>query len=308
MRAQVDKLLTNVSNMYSIQNTIAQDLLPMLKQKQSTGIIGGYGKGHLRTENDLMGGRSEARRVDAVEYDLSQIYHIKNHGLEEVVTQDDYDNVEQPFDAEVDKTEAVTSIILINREIIARNTIMDSAVITQGQTLVGSDKFSDSVNSDPLGVAKDAATTMLASCGHVYNTIVMSKTTYLNLRYHPQILDALGYKFDRAGLLTAEEMCRAFDCEKILIGDASYNSAKKGQTDSLVQIWTDDMLFYYRPVAAAKKQVSLGYMIKKLSGTERSVYKYPLNNPPGATGIIVEDNYDFRLVNPLAGYLVQGTY
>lgn len=306
-RAQVNKLLTNVSNQYTVANTIAQDILPMLKVKQSTGILGGYGLGHLRAENDLMGGRAEARRVDSVQYILDQTYRIQNHGLEEVVTQDDYDNVEEPFDAEVDKTEAVTSIVLINREIFAKNTIMNPATITQGVTLAGATKFSDKT-SDPLGVAKDAAATMLATCGHMYNTIVMSRTTYLNLRFHPQILDALGYKFERAGLITEQEMCRAFDCEKIIIGDASYNSAKQGQADSLVQIWGAEMLFYYRPSAAAKKQVSLGYMLKKLSGSERSVYKYPLNNPPGATGIIVQDDYDFKIVNPKAGYLVQATY
>ena len=37
----------------------------------------------------------------------------------------------------------------------------------------------------------------------------------------------------------------------------------------------------------------------------RSVYKYPINNPPGATGIIVQDNWDFFLADVTAGYLIK---
>lgn len=307
-KAQVSKLLTNVSNKYQIQNTIAELILPMIKVKQSTGILGGYGYGHLRQENDLTGGRGEARRVDQIEYDLDLVYKIQNHGLEDIVTEDDYDNVEEPFDAEVDKTEDVTSLILVNKEIIARNTVMDSAVVTQGVTLSGTDKFSDQVNSDPLGVAQDADNAILDGAGVRKNACIMSLKTFNYLKYHPQILGRLGFAMNRAGLLSVEDIKRAFDIEYLFIGDSAYNSAKQGQSDSLQQIWGDDMLFFHRPAQAAKKQVSFGYMLKKMGATERQVFKYPINNPVNATGIIVQDKYDFRIANAAAGYLVQSTY
>ena len=307
-KAQVSKLLTEVSNKYVVENAIAENILPMLRVKQSSGLIGEYGMGHLRQENDLMGGRGEARRVDATSYLLDQVYKIQNHGLQDIVTPDDVENVEAPFDAEVDKTEDLSSLILVNKEIFARNTVMDSAVVTQGVALVGSDKFSDGVNSDPLGVAKDAAIATLDGCGHTYNSCIMSAKTYQNLKYHPQILTTLGFAANRAGLLSREDIMRALDLKYLFVGEAAYNTAKEGQASVLAQIWGSDMLFYYRPEAAAKKQVSFGYYLRRLSAVSRNVFKAPLINPPDSTSIIVQDLYDFRVVNPAAGYLVEGTF
>lgn len=307
-KAQVSKLLTGVSNQYNVESTIADKVLPMLSVKQKTGLIGSYGLGHLRAEDDKMAGRSEAKRVDAVEYDLDQAYKISNHGLEEVVTEDDYDDVEEPFDAEVDKTEALTSLVLINKELFAQNVLMDPAVITQGVALTGTDKFSDGVNADPLGVAKDAAIATLDGCGHKYNACIMSEKTYQHLKYSQQILGVLGFSMNRIGLLSKEDIMKALDLKYLFVGDAAYNSAKKGQADILTQVWGPEMLFYYRPEAAAKKQVCLGYYLRMLSGKERAVFKAPLHNPPGSTSIIVQDKYDYRIVNAAAGYLVESTY
>ena len=307
-KAQVSKLLTTVSNKYTIDNAIAEQVLPVLKVKQSTGIIGGYGKGHLRQEDDLMGGQAEARRATPTEYDLTQGYKIQNHGLQGVVTPDDVENVEEPFDAEVDTTEDLSSLILVNKELFCKNTIMNPAVVTQGVTLAGNDKFSDAVNSDPLGVAKDAAIETLDGCGRTYNACIMSEKTYQNLKYHPQILERLGFAMARAGLLSKEDIMRAFDLKYLYVGEAAYNTAKEGQTAVLSQMWGAEMLFYYRPEAAAKKQVSFGYYLQRMDSTARKVFKAPLINPPESTSIIVQDLYDYRVVNAKAGYLVQGTY
>lgn len=307
-KAQVSKLLTDVSNKYTIENAIAEQVLPLLRVKQTTGLIGSYGLGHVRQEDDLMGGQGEARRATPTEYNLDQPYRIQNHGLQAVVTPDDYANVEAPFDAEVDATEDISSLILVNKELFCKNTLMNPATVTQGVTLAGSDKFSDAVNSDPLGVAKDAAIATLDGCGHTYNACIMSAKTYQNLKYHPQILERLGFAMNRAGLLTKEDIMRAFDLKYLYIGEAAYNTAKEGQTAVLAQIWGAEMLFYFRPDSASKKQISLGYYLKRMDAVARSVFKAPLINPPEATSIIAQDLYDYRVVNAKAGYLVQGTY
>lgn len=307
-KSQISMLLTNVSNQYSVTGAIADDVLPLLTVKQSTGIIGGYGLGHVRQQNDLIGGRGEARRVDEVEYDLTKGYVIQNHGLEDVVTPDDYANVLEPFDAEVDKTEELTSLIVVNKEIIAQNALMNPAVITTGVALAGNQKFSDLVNSSPLTVSLNAKKATLAGCGKAYNAVTMSMSTFFYLQRHPELFETLGFKYSRAGLLSKEDIARALDVEFIHIGDASYNSAKKGQTDSLTQIWGSSMLFYYKEATAKKKQVCLGYMVRRLDAKARRVFKAPLHNPPESMSIIAQDLYTYKIVNAGAGYLVQSTY
>ncbi|NDG31136.1 hypothetical protein EB118_13840, partial [bacterium] len=62
-KAIVDKLLTNVSNGIFPTGYIADKVLPQLSVKQKSGLIGAYGNNHLRLNDDLIGGRAEARRA-----------------------------------------------------------------------------------------------------------------------------------------------------------------------------------------------------------------------------------------------------
>ena len=115
IKAIVDKLLTNVSQMYVPEGYISEDILPNLKVKQKTGKIGKYGLNHLRIVNSKMGGRGKAARFEPIVRD-SDLYSIESHGLEGLVTEDDYDNVEEPFEAESDETLGLTSTLWTAKE------------------------------------------------------------------------------------------------------------------------------------------------------------------------------------------------
>src|SRR6185436_11299810 len=94
--AIVDKLLENVSNVYVPDGFIADQIFPVIQAKQKTGKLGAYGTNHLRIEHSFVAGRASFRRVEAITRS-SQSYAIESHGLEGLVTEDDYDNVELPF-------------------------------------------------------------------------------------------------------------------------------------------------------------------------------------------------------------------
>lgn len=305
-RAIVDKLLTDVSNGLFPEGYISEDVLPMLTVKQNSGIIGSYGNDHLRVVDDLAGGQGEARRVEPIKRSKTYLYYVQKHALEGVVTQEDYDNVEQPFEAEADETTGLTSAILTGKEVAAANILMNPSVITQTVALSGTDKFSDYSNSSPLSVFKTAQNTVLDGCGMMPNAGIMSQKLFNTLKYSPEILARLGFAMNRAGSLTEQEVAKAMDIDELKIANVPYNSAKEGQTDSLAQIWPDSILFYVKPKAAAKRQVSLGYYVRKSSAKSRLVYKYAMNNPVGAYGIIVQDEYSYEIVNAKAGYLITG--
>lgn len=101
-KAIVNKLLTNVSNAYIPKELIANILLPKLKVKQYTGLLAGYGKDHLRIENSIVGGKGKYRQIEGITRQ-SQAYQIEGHGLTSLVTEEDYANVEEPYDAEQDE-------------------------------------------------------------------------------------------------------------------------------------------------------------------------------------------------------------
>lgn len=300
-KAIVDKLLTNVSNGIFPVGYIADKVLPQLVVKQKSGLIGAYGNNHLRLSDDLIGGRAEARRADPI-LRSSQTYLLETHALEGVVTMDDYANVEQPYDAEADETAGLTHLVLTNKE-RAFASQMFSTTVFSGRVTTPGTKYGNT-SSDPLADFKTAQNAIVDSVGMQPNAVIMSQKVFNTLKYNAQLADVLGFKYNQVGSLSALDIANALNVEEVLIANAPYNNAKEGQADSMTQIWGDSILFYVKPKAAAKYQISLGYSMK-LSGSEgREVYKYDLNNPPGSTGIIVQDSYQCKLVNVSAGYLL----
>lgn len=303
-RAIVDKLLTNVSSMYKPEGYISEVLFPFIGVKQKTGKLGAYGHSHLRIETSIAGGRGKYRRVEPITRS-SSTYEILGHGLEGEVTADDYDNVEEPFDAESDETEGLTTQLWVEKEKVLADALADTAVVTQNQTLSGTSQFSDYDNSDPLGKFSVARAAVRAGCGKAPDTAWMDWATKNVLKFHPQLLDLLGFKDNRPGGLTDQELAMALDVKRVLVADVSYNSAKEGQADVLASVWGKHLWFGVLPTVAAKRQVSAGYRLGMLGGTPRKVYKFPITNPPESTGILVEDKYAFLLSNAGAIYLIK---
>jgi hypothetical protein len=306
LNAIQDLLLTDVSiGVFSDQfELVGEKIFPVIKSKMTTGKLGKYGKQHLRIESTLKAGRGEYRRVESITRSTTS-YSIEGHGLESLVTPDDYRNVQQPFDAEKDETVGVTTQILLEKELVVAQALTNTAVLTQNTTLSGSSQFSDYANSDPLAIAATAREAVREGCGLKPDTVIFDYQVYNKLRFHPQLLDALGYKWDRPGGLNAQELCAALDVKKILLPDGVYNNSVEGQADALTPIWGKDMLFAVLPPTAQPRQVSLGYYVT-YDQQPRAVYKQPEFNPPGSTKILVEDSYQYLVSDVGAGYLVKG--
>jgi hypothetical protein len=302
-KAIVDKLLTNVSQMYVPQGYISEMVLPLVTSKQKTGKLAKYGKDHLRIEHSLAGGRAEYRRVEPI-VRSSDSYSIDSHGLEGLVTEDDYANVEDPFQAEQDEALGLSTLIWLNKEFALASALTSTSVMTQNTTLAGNAQLSDYQNSDPIGVFKAGRLAVYDGCGLPPNWAAMPWNVANTLAYHPAILDALGFTQNRAGQLSEAELAKALGVEKLYIGMAKYNSAKEGQTDSLANVWGKHIVMGVSPQSAAKYQTSLGYRVALSGREQKRVFKNPVNNPPNSMQVLCDDAYDFVITNVGAGYLI----
>lgn len=303
-KAIVDKLLTDVSRMYIPEGYVSESILPVAQSKQKSGLIGKYGKSHLRIEHSLSGGRAAYRRVEPI-VRSSDAYLIESHGLEGVVTEDDYSNVEQPFDAEKDEVLGLQTLIWLTKESALASALTSTAVLTQNTTLAGTDQFNDYANSDPLDVFKTARLAVYNGCGLPPNMAIMPWDVMNTLAYHPAILDALGFTQNRAGQLSEVELAKALGVEKLLVAKAKYNSAAEGQTDVLANVWGKDIVMCHVPASSGKYQTSLGYHVQLSGRSSRRVFKYDIKNPPNSTGITCDDSYDFVITDVGAGYLIK---
>lgn len=304
MRAIVDQLLTNVAAGYFPKKYISESILPVVQSAQYTGKLAKYGTSHLRILTTVKGGKGKFRQVDSVVRD-SVGYSIDSHGLSDLVTKEDYKNVIEPFKAEEDVTMALSTLLWLVKEKGLADQLGNTSVITQNVTLAGAQQYNDYLGSDPIADFSTARRAVYDGCGEIPNLGVMSWEVWDKLRFHPAILNALGFKDNRPGGLAEAELASAMGVEKLLIGSAKYEFAQEGQTSSLASVWGKNLLFMVSPDKAAVGQVALGYTVRLDGEAPRKVYKEAKFNPPGATEILVEDSYDQLITNVGAAYLIK---
>lgn len=305
VRPLIDQLLTDVSNDLQPVGMISEKLLPAIKVKQSSGKLGKYGNGKLRLIDTRVVGRGKAPRVETITRDISTTYVMEEHGLEGLVTADDYRNVIEPFKAEEDETNGLTTNLFVGKEAGLAAALSDTAVITQTVTLAGADQFSDTANSDPLAVWLTAQEAVRSGCGIYPNTAWMDKAVSKVLKRHPQLFDRLGIKYNQTGYMSDAQLAEALEVETLLIAEGVYNSAKEGQTDVIAPIWGKHMWFGVIPKSAAPYQISLGYELTFEGQQPRQVTKWAENNPRGSTAVLVNDDYCHFLSNAAAAYFIK---
>lgn len=301
-----DRLLTNVASGYFPKGMICEQILPKIPVVEYSGKIGKYGKHFLRLVNTVMAGKAQAPQIDTRAYSTDS-YAIEEHGLSDIVTKRDYANVQKPFDAESNTVKALQILMFLGKEKSLADALTSTSIITQNTTLAGTDQFSDYANSDPLGVINTGKETVYNTCGGVVNKIAMDWLVANKLKYHPQLFERLGFKYvGNNKPLSFQQLADAFEVDEILVAMNKYNSAKEGQTDSLSSVWGKHIVMMVAPNTVEIGQVSLGYHFVPVGSEPRKVYKSPVSNPPGATEVIVTDDYDQCLVAATeAAYLIK---
>lgn len=303
LSAQVDKQLSQISNKVTPVGFISELILPTLQVRQSSGLVGKYGKNNLRIVSSITGGRNKYQMLDTRAYS-TETYNIETYGLADMVTKEDKANVEDPFDAMIDATDDLTWNLLLNKEKGLADVLGDTGVITQNTTPSGTSQYSDYTNSTPLEDFNTARAAVYSSVGQAPDTCIMSWEVFNILRFHPAMLDALGFKESRPGGLRQDELASALDVRRVLIGQAVYNNSVEGQADNIAPVWDKNIIFCVAPQQGARRQVTLGYRFQQF-GPSRVVQRREVFNPRGATEITVDDSYDQLLTEVNAAYLIK---
>jgi hypothetical protein len=302
IRAIVDKLLTNVSNQLVPEGYISEMILPELSVVQTSGLIGGYSHDHLRLIDTTVGGKGEYPMVDTV-VRTSQGYKLKDHALKEILVADDYDNVEKPYDVEEDATIALTTHLWIEKEKGLADT-MASGTITQGVTLSGTNQWNDYANSKPLENLRDGRKGVRAGCGKKANLAFMDEDVADTLRFHPQLLDSLGFKWARPGGMSDDELAKALKVDQVLVAEVVYNSSIQPAAAVLAPVWGKHFWYAHSPSTASRRQQSLGYRLQKAGQKPRQVFKSYPDEPVNSTKIIVKDQYQQVITNEKCAYRI----
>lgn len=305
-RAREDRLLSNVSQKREVQGLIADKVLTFVQVVKTTGKIGKYGTEHLRIEHDIVGGDQPYPRVTASTKSYDS-YLVEKHGLSMLLSEEDIENEEQPFDARKDASGDLIDKISLGKEFAVASQMTSTTVMTNNVTLSGTDQYNDYANSDPLGDWAVAKASVFDNSGQITEAPggfgVMSWPVYNTLKFHPDLLDVMKHTVNMKKGLSFEQMADVMGVNRLLLAFAQYDTSKEGQTASITTVWGKNIVFGYAPLTGSKRIKTLGFRVQRKR--PRRVFVDKVVEPPGAELIQVDDSYDFLLTDVGAGYLIK---
>lgn len=298
----IDQALTNVSTAWLNQDSdfISGLIFPEVIVKKPTFQVGKYGKDSLIIpSSSVRAGEAKAKRVTLTRgYDTYG--PLNEHALSDVVTREDYQLTDDPFEPESDAVENIHQKMALVDEADLAAQLSDTAIITQNTTLSGTAQWSDS-NSNPFQDIKTGAATAKFK---KYNTLFMGSDVYDNLILHPELLDRI--KWSQTGVITEEAMLalfRPFGITRIVVGRAQANTGKEGVgADTFSSVWGKNAWLGYVTPRPGRKEINGGYKFRLENS--REVTKEQLKNPP-VTEIVVRDQYDHIIMNTECFYLLK---
>jgi hypothetical protein len=166
-----------------------------------------------------------------------------------------------------DATIFVTQKALIKREITFARKYFQPGIWNFGELGVsaapGQNQFLqwDNADSTPIEEIRSAKRIVQEHTGFKPNIAVMGKLVFDTLIDHPEFIDRIKYNFAQGVAAVANEqiMAQLFGLDEVLVMEAVYNSARRGEVENSQFIGGDNLLLAYRTKTPGIMVPSAGY-------------------------------------------------
>jgi hypothetical protein len=166
-------------------------------------------------------------------------YATSENGWEEAVDDRERKMYANKFDAEALATQRASNIILRGQEKRVADTVFNESNFT-GNAITN--EWDDAENATPIDDVSTGKLSVRSACGMLPNALIIAYSTYLNLKRCAQIVDLIKYTFPGLDInkLSLSQLAQVLDVPQVMVGGAVYNSAKKGQSASVTDIWSNE--------------------------------------------------------------------
>lgn len=290
-----DPILTDIVIGYKNPNFYAERLFPVVQVDKRTGFYFVWDQANLRSEDDLRTGRAESKVVDD-EAVKTAYGPLKEHSLKTFIEQDliehsDINNLETA------RAERLRHRMLLNKDVALAATLSDTAVVTQSDTLSGTNQFSDYANSDPYGELEEMIEEVRTGAMQRANKVAMGKAVWTKLKYHPDTIELL--KSQGGGRFTAELLADWLEVDEVVVLDSQNVTSKEGQsTVTRGDIWGKHIWAMYvnTSPSPSTEEASAGYHLSLTDGVQAlPPYRDP-DEPDIGEWLKVKDYYEQKVV------------
>jgi len=252
-----DAILSNISIQYKNAAYVGLQLMPVVPVKKESDLYYIYNSkaDRFRIPETLRAPKTESKTVDWKV--TTGTYSCKEHALNDLIDDRERNNADSPLNLEVDTVEFLTDIIELAQEKRIAD-LLTGASMVNGATITV--KWEDYVNSDPIADIETGKQDVHSRIFRSPNTLLLGKQVYDKLVHHPDILDRI--KYVQKGIVTADLMASVFGVDKVIVGEAGYNTKKEGQTAVYGYLWGKYAILAYIEPRPGIKKYSLGYTFK----------------------------------------------
>lgn len=262
----VDRPLTNISVAY-VQDASAfvagRVFPPVPVQKQSDRYFVYLKEDWFRDEAEERAPATESAG-GKYEIDNTPTYFCRKYAFHKDVTEEDRVNADSPLAPNRDAAEFVTQKMLLRRELVWANSYFTNGVWATDLTGVaaapGANEFLqwDVANSTPIQDVSEGKMQIASQTGFKPNTLVLGANVYEALRNHDDILGRI--VFTQRGYVTADILAQLFDVDRLVVGWAVQNSARKGAAEDTDFLMGNHALLAYSAPRPGIKTPSAGYI------------------------------------------------
>lgn len=291
-QVHIDTALTNVSIAYRNANYVAGTLFPTVPVNHISNSFFVFDKSSWF--RDEAGPRAPATRGPEVEYTISSsTYSCQPISATKVLPDEVVDNADVPLQERRNAVEFATDKVLLKLE---RDVAADAFGTGWSTSSTPSTTWDDDA-SDPLQDVENGREGVVKLIGREPNTMVLGREVWTDLKHHPDLLDRI--KYTSVGMMTPQLLAELFGVEKLLIGNAIYDSAQRGATASFGFIWGKHALLAWVPPNPGLMIPAAGYVFTWRTRTIK-VFR---RDEEEANAYRAEQHYDVKITSPDAGYL-----
>lgn len=183
----------------------------------------------------------------------------KDYALDDPIPMTDVLNAPTNNDPRDKSVLMLTDLIALDREVRTANLIFAAATYPAGKKvqLAGQDQWSDAANSDPIADITTGIETLIFRP----NVMVLGRQVFTTLAQHPKVVKAVHGNAGDVGYVKSAELADLFELDKVLVGEAFVNTAKKGQAASLNRVWGKHASLHWLDpvVATAMGRATFGF-------------------------------------------------
>jgi len=169
------------------------------------------------------------------------LYSTKEKGWEEPIDDGERKLLDrrQPGLADLIATQRAMKIITRNQEKRIADTIFNSSNFTANAI---TNEWDDADNAVPIDDINTGISSFRSACGMLPDALVITWSTFQDLKNCDQIVDRLKYTF--AGIdintMNSSQLAQIFGVPQVIVAGAVYDSAAKGVVKSVTDIWSNE--------------------------------------------------------------------